>query len=131
MSLETIDFDRLNIRPGDRLLDLGCGEGRHSISAHLRSDADIIGLDLGQLALRTAKGRLGDFPFAANKAGTCSFIQGTGHSLSFANATATRRSRQRVVISLVLVKQNVRSVVVSANKFDFLATRSQAVQTRS
>ena len=24
MSLETIDMDRLNIRPGDRLLDLGC-----------------------------------------------------------------------------------------------------------
>ncbi|HCN32575.1 MAG TPA: SAM-dependent methyltransferase [Rhodobiaceae bacterium] len=87
MSLETIDFDRLNIRPGDRLLDLGCGEGRHSISAHLQSDADIIGLDLGQLDLRTAKGRLADFPFAADKAGTCSFIQGTGHTLPFADDT--------------------------------------------
>ena len=64
MSLETIDFDRLNIRPGDRLLDLGCGEGRHSISAHLQSNADIIGLDLGLLDLRTAKSRLADFPFA-------------------------------------------------------------------
>ena len=87
MSLETIDFDRLNIRSGDRLLDLGCGEGRHSISAHLQSDADIIGLDPGQLGLRTAKGRLGDFPFAADKAGTCSFIQGTGHMLPFADNT--------------------------------------------
>ena len=47
MSLETIDMDRLNIRPGDQLLDLGCGEGRHSISAYLQSDANIVGLDLG------------------------------------------------------------------------------------
>ena len=47
MSLETIDFDRLNVRPGDRLLDLGCGEGRHSISAYLLADAEIVGLDLG------------------------------------------------------------------------------------
>ena len=55
MSLETIDIDRLNIRPGDQLLDLGCGEGRHSISAYLQSDANIVGLDQGLQDLRTAK----------------------------------------------------------------------------
>ena len=61
MSLETIDMDRLNIRPGDRLLDLGCGEGRHSISAYLQSDASILGLDLGLQDLRTARSRLRNF----------------------------------------------------------------------
>ena len=85
MSLETIDFDRLNIRPGDRLLDLGCGEGRHSISAYLLADADIVGLDLGMQDLQTARSRLQDFSVDANKAGYCAFIQGTGHTLPFAD----------------------------------------------
>jgi SAM-dependent methyltransferase len=83
MSLETIDFNRLNIRPGDRLLDLGCGEGRHTISAYLLADAEIVGLDLGLKDLQTAKGRLSDFPMPQTKNGYCAFIQGTGHQLPF------------------------------------------------
>ena len=87
MSLETIDMDRLNIRPGDQLLDLGCGEGRHSISAYLQSDANIVGLDLGLQDLRTARSRLRDFPAASEKAGSCNFVRGTGHTLPFPDKT--------------------------------------------
>jgi len=87
MSLETIDFDRLNIRPGDRLLDLGCGEGRHTISAYLEADAEFVGLDLGLADLKTAKGRLQDFPMPASKRGYCEFVQASGHQLPFADAS--------------------------------------------
>ena len=87
MSLETIDMDRLNIRPGDQLLDLGCGEGRHSISAYLQSDANIVGLDLGLQDLRTARSRLEDFPITSEKAGSCNFVRGTGHTLPFPDNT--------------------------------------------
>ena len=31
MSLQTINFDYLQLRDNDRILDLGCGEGRHAI----------------------------------------------------------------------------------------------------
>jgi SAM-dependent methyltransferase len=34
--LLTVDFARLGMRPGDRLLDLGCGGGRHAFEAHRR-----------------------------------------------------------------------------------------------
>ena len=38
----TVDFDRFPIVPGDRVLDLGCGGGRHAF-ALLRKGADVIG----------------------------------------------------------------------------------------
>ena len=32
MSLETIRFEHLDLKEGMTLLDLGCGEGRHTLS---------------------------------------------------------------------------------------------------
>jgi ubiquinone/menaquinone biosynthesis C-methylase UbiE len=43
----TIDFNRLNIRPNDRILDIGCGEGRHTIRAAQEPDAICTGADFG------------------------------------------------------------------------------------
>jgi SAM-dependent methyltransferase len=40
----TVDFAKLGIAEGDRLLDLGCGAGRHTFEA-LRLGADVIALD--------------------------------------------------------------------------------------
>ena len=87
MSLETINIDRLGLRPGDKLLDLGCGEGRHSISAFLQGDINVVGLDLSAKDLATAKGRLADFNIAADKIDHCLFIQGSGFTLPFADHT--------------------------------------------
>ena len=46
MSLETIDFNRLRLAEGDRILDLGCGEGRHSITAYMLQAVEAVGIDL-------------------------------------------------------------------------------------
>ena len=41
----TIDFNRLNLQPGDRVLDIGCGEGRHTIEACRRKGTCCVGGD--------------------------------------------------------------------------------------
>jgi ubiquinone/menaquinone biosynthesis C-methylase UbiE len=43
----TIDFNRLDIRPNDRILDIGCGEGRHTIRAAQEPDTICTGADFG------------------------------------------------------------------------------------
>ncbi|HEX2043122.1 MAG TPA: methyltransferase domain-containing protein [Acidimicrobiales bacterium] len=40
----TVDFDRLGLGAGDRVLDLGCGGGRHAFEAHRRG-AHVVALD--------------------------------------------------------------------------------------
>ncbi len=40
----TVDFERLDTRPGHRVLDLGCGAGRHAFEA-LRRGAIVVPLD--------------------------------------------------------------------------------------
>ncbi|MCR1781452.1 class I SAM-dependent methyltransferase [Nocardioides carbamazepini] len=41
----TVDFDRLGLRPGDRVLDMGAGAGRHSFEMYRRG-ADVVAFDL-------------------------------------------------------------------------------------
>ena len=53
----TFDFDRLGVRPGDRLLDIGCGTGRHSFEAYRRG-ARVVALDRSGSELRAAAATL-------------------------------------------------------------------------
>ncbi len=48
----TIDFDRLGVRPGDRVLDMGCGAGRHAFEIYRRG-ADVVALDRNVAELET------------------------------------------------------------------------------
>jgi SAM-dependent methyltransferase len=51
--LLTVDLERLRLRPGERLLDAGCGEGRHCFGA-LERGARVVGIDLDREPLAFA-----------------------------------------------------------------------------
>ena len=63
----TVDFGRLGLRPGDRVLDLGCGAGRHAFEC-LRRGAVVIALDAdpvevkGVIGLMAAMAEAGEVP---------------------------------------------------------------------
>ena len=93
----TIDFDRLGLRPGDLLLDLGAGTGRHSFEA-LRRGARVVALDLGLDDLGQARAWLGAMHAAGEvgPGGDSLAVQGDALRLPFGDATF-----DRVVVSEV------------------------------
>jgi SAM-dependent methyltransferase len=100
MSLTTIDFRRLHLQPGHRVLDLGCGEGRHAITAWLTAPVQVVGLDIGATDLATAHQRSLDFTPAPEGGARTSgalhtsralgWVRGSGVRLPFADATFDR-----------------------------------------
>jgi SAM-dependent methyltransferase len=86
----TVDFDRLDVRPGDVLLDLGCGGGRHSFEA-LRRRASVVSLDLdrdsleGVVSTSAAMAATGEI---GRPAGLC--IEGDALTLPFADGSFDR-----------------------------------------
>ncbi len=59
--MQTVDFSYFPLRPGDRVLDLGCGEGRHVISAYLEGAGQAVGVDLSLDDLRTTAEKFAEF----------------------------------------------------------------------
>jgi len=59
--VNTVDYEHLPLAPGDVVLDLGCGEGRHVISAYTQEKVHSVGVDLSLEDLKTTRARFADF----------------------------------------------------------------------
>jgi SAM-dependent methyltransferase len=92
----TIDFSRFTLNPGSRCLDVGCGEGRHSLAAYLEPGVEVVGVDLSNTDLATAKGRISDMA-SFKPAGHVTFMRADATNLPFAD-----ESFDRVLCSEVL-----------------------------
>jgi SAM-dependent methyltransferase len=94
----TVDFDRLGLRPGDRVIDMGCGAGRHAFEMYRRG-ADVIAFDqdadelANVLELFGAMKEAGEVPEGAS----ADIKEGDALALPFADAEF-----DRVVASEVL-----------------------------
>jgi SAM-dependent methyltransferase len=87
----TVDYDRLGLRSGDRLLDLGCGGGRHAFEA-LRRGAKVVAFDRDRdelfeaLTIMAAMSELGEVQAPAAGAVT----RGDALALPFPDASFDR-----------------------------------------
>ncbi|WP_193318537.1 class I SAM-dependent methyltransferase [Nonomuraea phyllanthi] len=87
----TVDFARLPVGPGVRVLDLGCGGGRHAFEV-LRRGADVIAFDMDQSELDGVAGmfaamdKAGEVPPGASG----QIVQGTALDMPFEDGAFDR-----------------------------------------
>jgi SAM-dependent methyltransferase len=87
----TVDFDRLGLQPGERVLDMGCGAGRHAFEMYRRG-ADVIAFDqdadelAGVRELFVAMREAGEVPEGAD----ADIKEGDALSLPFADGEFDR-----------------------------------------
>lgn len=82
----TIDFEKLGLADGDRILDLGCGVGRHVITSYTLKNVQAVGVDLCHADLMTARDRFTDeFEEKDNPGKSFGLSVGNALNLPFAN----------------------------------------------
>lgn len=86
--MQTIDYRIFKLGDGDRVLDLGCGEGRHVISTYAEgNNVHSVGVDLSSKDLQTARSRFADFAAIHNPNKQMSLAVGSALQLPFADHT--------------------------------------------
>lgn len=85
----TVDFDRLGVRPGETVLDLGCGGGRHSFEM-LRRGAQVVALDYDPDEVRGVVWQLEQGSSGEMDASACLPARGDAQRLPFPDACFDR-----------------------------------------
>lgn len=84
----TVDLDRFPVGPGDRVLDMGCGGGRHAFALY-RQGADVVALDRSASdladveAMFQAMREAGEVPLVARARA----VRGDAYALPFADGS--------------------------------------------
>jgi SAM-dependent methyltransferase len=82
----TVDFEQFPVEPGERVLDMGCGGGRHAFALYRRG-ARVVALDLDAAELKDVAGMFDALRPEVPETATAQAIRGSAYELPFADGS--------------------------------------------
>ena len=107
----TIDYSLLGIKDGERVLDVGCGEGRHSWEACKTANCLVYALDIEIGGLDKARYMFQDMDKRGESRGRWILIKGDTMSLPFKDATFDKIICSEVLEHIPDDQQSIRELV--------------------
>ena len=86
--MQTINLEYLNPEKGSKILDLGCGQGRHCFGAYMYADVDVFGFDMNLVDVLKAQKNFEEFDESTSNK-SCSFGVTDGRKLPFNTVSYT------------------------------------------
>ena len=83
----TVEPKRMGLKDGQRLLDVGCGPGRHSWAACKMAQCSVYCMDIDGVSLRRAKWMFSEMDKKGESKGTWNLMKGSGMCLPFEDKT--------------------------------------------
>ena len=116
-------FHMLDIKPGERILDVGCGIGYLSGLAKIRG-ADVVGIDMSTEALKYSRSTLQE-SFVCGGAGSLPFIDNQFDKIIFADVIEHVPDDKLALQEIVRVAKPRASIVVSTPELEGLFTKTR------
>lgn len=85
--MQTVDFRHFKLDAGDKVLDLGCGDGRHVYACYSAADVDVVGVDLCFDDIKSAQDKYRDYIEKDNPDKHFALVNGNALQLPFADNT--------------------------------------------
>jgi SAM-dependent methyltransferase len=82
----TVDFEQFPVEPGERVLDMGCGGGRHAFALYRRG-ARVVALDLDAAELKDVAGMFAALAPEVPVGATAQAVRGSAYELPFADGS--------------------------------------------
>jgi SAM-dependent methyltransferase len=82
----TVDFDQFPVRPGELVLDMGCGGGRHAFALY-KQGARVIALDMDAAELKDVAGMFAALADEVPGQAAAQAVRGNAYQLPFADGT--------------------------------------------
>jgi SAM-dependent methyltransferase len=82
----TVDFEQFPVEPGERVLDMGCGGGRHAFALY-KKGAHVVALDRDAAELKDVAGMFAALAPEAPSGAAAQAVRGDAYRLPFADAT--------------------------------------------
>jgi SAM-dependent methyltransferase len=82
----TVDFEQFPVAAGERVLDMGCGGGRHAFALYKRG-AQVVALDMDAAELKDVAGMFAALADEVPAGASAQAVRGDAYRLPFADAT--------------------------------------------